>query len=90
MIKPGDIPEKLIELAEDYIRVDVGHFQAATSEEKAAAILNAAIEAGLVSPAVWAYRDEYGNFHRLHDGSIVLTPEKRDWKAIEHWKGQTE
>lgn len=97
MITPEDISDELIARATDYILANVGRTQSPTDEERIAAILNAAIEAGVVSPAVWNVVD-------IASSQIVATFESRSEAeseaarqallrrncAVEHWKGQTE
>lgn len=82
MIKPEDIPNEVVRkiLLDD------------TYENVVAAILNAAIEAGVVSPPVWAIRN-------MKTGEIIYerqnpkltidgTPTDSDvWEKV-HWKGE--
>jgi len=93
MIKPEDIPNELEEMCQA-----IEWFQCGDTDKPAiAAILNAAIEAGVVSPAVWNVVD-------IASSQIVATFESRSEAeseaarqallrrncAVEHWKGQTE
>lgn len=97
MITPEDISDEMIAKAKAECAYNVGSWDVADPTEIAAAILNAAIEAGVVSPAIWNVVD-------LASGEIVATYESRDEAlseaakmallrrncSVEHWKGQTE
>jgi hypothetical protein len=52
-----------------------------------AAILNAAIEAGLVSPPCYVARDRFGNLVSTISAYTQRTEHK---DILEHWKGQTD
>lgn len=94
MITPGDITDELIERAEGELRANVGRGQAATPHEKAAAILNAAIEAGLVSPAIFNVVDlasgQFVGTYESHDDALSEACRRallRQNCSVEHWKG---
>jgi hypothetical protein len=58
-----------------------------------AAILNAAIAAGLVSPPVYIIRDAFDDIPIKFGSAITLfsDPSYADkWQRSEHWKGQAE
>jgi hypothetical protein len=99
MITPGDITKGLLEQADDQLRAN-GISAFPSGEELAAAILNAAIEAGLVSPPVWAFRYHY-NSDIAHDskGTLLFDSLENAEKFGEtksdgasgdaiHWKGE--
>lgn len=87
MITPGDITKSLLEHAEDELRAN-GKSAFPEPEELAAAILNAAIEAGLVSPPCHGIRHDGRLF--MTGGMVRLWPGKPEMSHHEHWKGQTE
>ena len=86
VIKPEDIPEEIGRTA----------WRIAVTSDKSgrrhllAATLNAAIEAGLVSPPCYTIRNQQDGklFHDV--GQVRLRPGKPQIPAHEHWKGQTE
>lgn len=94
MITPEDISDEMIAKAEAECNYNVGGWEAADPTEVAAAILNAAIEAGVVSPSIWNVID-------LASGEIVATYQSRNDAlseaakrallrqncSVEHWKG---
>jgi hypothetical protein len=57
MIKPGDITDELIESVEAKVECDLGGWLHVPTRPLVTAILNAAIEAGLVSPRLPATDD---------------------------------
>lgn len=75
-IRPEDVPEEITRkgLTPQFV-VD---------------ILEAAIEAGLVSPPCKADRDTMGRLIKSPIGTIRLSPGKPVMSSQEHWKGQTE
>ena len=89
MIKPEDVPDLLMESLNACETCD--H----TERRDIAAILNAAIEAGVVSPPVYCTRDDHGNLLDYDVYGLWTSPDgaesqhKEDYTA-EHWKGQTE
>lgn len=97
MITPGDISDELIEKAEAECDYNVGAWDCADPKEIAAAILNAAIEAGLVSPPCCAGRVNTfsgysGKLVMDDDGSPILWhPKSRPLNVtLEPYRGQTE
>ena len=96
MITPGDISDELIEKAEAECDYNTGEWDCADPKEIAAAILNAAIEAGVVSPACYCGRKAFGSVAVgpiiEHEGIPILwAPGANPQNVItEHWKGQTE
>jgi hypothetical protein len=90
MIKPEDISDEAFdEMNGDYYS-DFG-----MDKEDFAAILNAAIEAGVVSPPCWVVRDGFGDIvthRRAFTAKAFASYESghRPEYAIEHWKGQVE
>jgi hypothetical protein len=83
-IKPEDVPAELRDLANDYVQ------GAVVREWEIARILNAAIEAGLVSPPCHVHR--YLGELECQGGTLdpALFIGKPKEKGDEHWKGQTE
>jgi len=97
VITPGDISDELIEKAEAECDYNVGAWDCADPKEIAAAILNAAIEAGVVSPAIWnvvdlASSQIVGTYENRSEAESVAARQSllRRNCAVEHWKGQTE
>lgn len=95
MITPGDISDELIEKAEAECDYNVGAWDCADPKEIAAAILNAAIEAGVVSPPVYCTRDNQGNLLDYEVYGLWTSPDGAESQirgdcTAEHWKGQTE
>jgi hypothetical protein len=83
------ISEELTDAASEGCGMYPGAWDCVDPKEIAAAILNAAIEAGLVSPPGWITRDQFGNIDRIYDGTIVVRSKKPPWEeGVEHWKGQ--
>ncbi len=84
MIKPGDIPDDLAVFAASWS--DISPRQ---SRDMTAAILNAAIEYGVVSPPCYAVRDKNGELVSTY---TVYTAKmrKEHGDILEHWKGQDE
>ena len=92
MIKPGDISDELIEKAEAECKYNTGEWDCADGKEVAAAILNAAIKTGVVSPPVRILRSRFGVLDRTY---LFIDDNKAQSHASpgdssEHWKGQTE
>ena len=85
VIKPEDVTNDIFEgmnslLSDQYIL-----------KHQIAAILNTAIDAGLVSPPVWVCRTQWGE---LNTAAAFVSREnaekyKNEADRIEHWKGQT-
>lgn len=88
MIRPEDIPQSLMDATFRHTE----SYTEAGQRRDIAAILNAAIEAGVVSPPVWAIRN-------IKTGEIIYerqnpkltidgTPTDSDvWEKV-HWKGE--
>lgn len=89
MFTPGDISDLLVNLAADEIRANLGHGITATPREAAAAILNAAIEAGVVSPPCHCLRWD-GELQMQEFTDVPKVFAGRPWsKDGEHYRGQT-
>lgn len=87
MIKPEDISDDAFKAC---FGPDLG-----IDVEDLADILNAAIEAGLVSPPVYAVRDDQGNLLDYEVYGLWSNPDAAESQhegdyAAEHWKGQRE
>ena len=93
MIKPEEIPNELEDMCQS-----IEWFQSGDMDKPAvAAILNAAIEAGVVSPAIWnvvdlASSQIVGTYENRSEAESVAARQSllRRNCAVEHWKGQTE
>lgn len=83
MIKPSDIPDDLAEYVCTF--ADLSPKQ---GKGMVAAILNAAIEAGVVSPPVFCVRQN-GELRKFDSGEVKVFPGKPWANDTEHWKGQT-
>ena len=86
-IKPEDIDDEAFESMGGDYWADFG-----MEKEEMADILNAAIEAGLVSPPCWVMRC-YGRMTKDMSSEPNIYPSRRDdTEAVsyEHWKGQRE
>jgi hypothetical protein len=87
-IKPEDVTDKLaIGLFHNVAGVTLD-----ACKYNVAAIINAAIEAGVVSPPCWIARMSNG---QLVSGTVYPSKDDADrykWTSdnVEHWKGQTE
>lgn len=86
-IKAEDVPEDLARQC-----YELSDAPESKSQIFVAAILNAAIEAGLVSPPCWIARASNG---QLISGTVYPSKEHAEnykWSSdnVEHWKGQTE
>jgi hypothetical protein len=98
MIKPEMVSDELIEAAEAGCGMGCGAWDCVDEKEVAAAILNAAIEAGLVSPPVWVVSGfTTGEIVSLHNCKAEADEEAKRMHddtehayIVEHWKGQTE
>lgn len=90
VIKPSDIPDELESMCQG-----IEWFQCGDMDKPAvAAILNAAIEAGLVSPPCYVWRFN-GELQRDANGEPTVWSSRGldspDGSiSYEHWKGQTE
>lgn len=81
MIKPEDIPAELVE---HYLRSYVSK----SWPEKIARDLNAAIQAGVVSPPVYRIRDAQGYLTGdFFTKDCDIKPWMRKGESVEHWKG---
>jgi hypothetical protein len=96
MIKPESITKQQAERFDELMDVDFGRFlhdYAAIAIEK---IANALIEAGIVSPPVWAVRNIKTGKLASHPMTRLrdLVPDREkplvDGWEYEHWKGQAE
>lgn len=94
-VKREDIPDEFAEKC--WIHISGDHFEPSDVALKwsISEVLNAAIEAGLVSPPVYTVRDKDG--YLLDDGiyGLYSDPDRaldghEDGCTAEHWKGQTE
>ena len=89
MIKPGDITNQMAATCWIHARGEGESMKWSISE-----ILNAAIEAGIVSPPVWAIRNIKTGALVERRGVPVFVldgnPTDSDLWIKEHWKGQTE
>ena len=84
-INPEDVP---IDFIAKHLKGRL--FAESVYEADILVIINAAIEAGLVSPPCHVSRDEFGNCDRLYDGAVILRANPHPYRKSEHWKGQTE
>jgi hypothetical protein len=95
-IKAQDITDEIANRFTEVMRCHYGSYSLDTKPNTIRDIANALIEAGIVSPPVWAVRNlKTGRLAshpitRLRD----LIPDKKEplvdgWE-YEHWKGQTE
>lgn len=85
MIKPEDIPQSLMDATFKHTE----SYTEAGQRRDIAAILNAAIEAGVVSPPVFCVRQN-GELYRYDTGAIKVFSGKPWAHDTEHWKGQNE
>ena len=88
-IKPEDIGAEIIDAVEDKCGCGSGAWDCIPETELIAAILNAAIEAGLVSPPVYCVRRN-GELRKFDSGEVKVFSGKPWAHDTEHWKGQTE
>ena len=93
-IKPEDIGAEIIDAVEDKCGCGSGAWDCIPETELIAAILNAAIEAGLVSPPCWeVVGDDYKIamvFKRKVSAERWMASDHGFRKAeVRHWKGQT-
>lgn len=92
MIKPEDVPDEFA--CKHCVHIARGSME--DIMEDIAAILNAAIEAGIVSPPVKAVRWVSGRLAKNWEEWPLVYPmgsgpkEDTDAFSYEHWKGQTE
>ena len=89
MIKPQDVPEDFVGIAEELF--EDGHWSNNT-KVNVARFLNAAIEAGIVSPPVRILRSKFGV---LEKGVLYVDDNEAQSHASpggssEHYRGQTE
>lgn len=90
-IKPEDVSEVLISWAEDSVGLGNGAWDCVDVQELCAAIINAAIEAGLVSPPCHFIAYPSGMPVMYEPGEpIQIYPGKCSEHHHRHWKGQTE
>ena len=91
VIKPEDVPPEFTEMVEEKF---ISYYDGPLAD--VAAILNAAIKAGIVSPPVKCVRFASGKLATLKPHSPVLYKgsevfdDPADDVLFEHWKGQTE
>ena len=81
MIKPGDITNQMAATCWIYARGEGESMKWSISE-----ILNAAIEAGIVSPPCYCVR--WNGELQKHENMVKLYPGKPWAHDTEHWKGQ--
>lgn len=84
-IKPEDVPDNLLDACFLHAMGEGPSQRWSISE-----ILNAAIEAGLVSPPCYTVRNLVTGQLFYDVGQVQLRPGKPEIPAHEHWKGQTE
>jgi hypothetical protein len=94
-IKPEDVTKEHVTHIEDYLRSQ-SDWLFMPDNAQLATLANALIEAGIVSPPVWAVRNNKTGKLASHPMTRLrdLIPDKREplvdgWE-YEHWKGQAE
>ena len=96
MIKPEDVTPELAEKCWLHISEDDSEMGDLTLKWSISEVLNAAIEAGLVSPACYCGRKAFGGVAvgpiMEHEGIPILWAPGANPRNVvtEHWKGQTE
>jgi hypothetical protein len=95
MIKPEDVTKEHVAHIEDCLRSQ-SDWLLMPDNAQLATLANALIEAGIVSPPVWAVRNLKTGRLASHPMTRLrdLVPDKKEplvdgWE-YEHWKGQTE
>jgi hypothetical protein len=94
-IQPEDVTDNHIKQVKDYLESQIG-WPLMPDNSQLSTLANALIEAGIVSPPVWAVRNTKTGKLASHPMTRLkdLVPDKREplvdgWE-YELWKGQTE
>ena len=84
MIKPQDVPEDFVGIAEELF--EEGHWSNNT-KVNVARFLDAAIEAGLVSPPCWAVKHDNGVLFGIFGTETEAKLNSCGDDVVEHWRG---
>lgn len=90
MIKPEDVPKEFVyEVVEKARRskIDAELGKSTSNEQEIADLLNAAIEAGIVSPPCWAVKHDNGVLFGIFGTETEAELNSSGDDIVEHWMG---